>query len=404
MVDGQVGALDEADAEQALGAIEGRRHHALEREVRLDLGVVDRELALARTLGPVAPVPGLDLMCDTGRAHLGQQHGALALQRRQRPRPHLIKQPHHRRPGACHRDVQREVGIGREAEQLCLLGTQLEDLADHRAVVGLALVFAAAGPRAPGGLAQVASLAEGQEGHDQRTRQRDHRAAGHAALDGGLARGVADKVGQAGHVGLVRQHELESRFVGKHVLAEARGQRGHAFVDRRESFARLARELRTGAHEVAMQLLEQTPLLGGQRQALTLAVQRVHPREEALVQVDRVGVRRQRPRHLALHGLQRRRGLGGAQVVEQQLDACEQTPARVQARHRVVKARRLGLCRDGIEFGAMLAHRHVEGRREVCAADLGERRHRMRRAPGTQQRIGGQQVGAVHARCLTCRT
>src|SRR6266478_3926638 len=41
VVDGYIGALDEAQAEQATGCIERRLHHVVEDEVRLHLGLVE---------------------------------------------------------------------------------------------------------------------------------------------------------------------------------------------------------------------------------------------------------------------------------------------------------------------------------------------------------------------------
>ena len=329
--------------------------------------------ALAHLLGPVAPVPGLDRVRGSLRLHLRQQLGALALQRRHRARPDIVEQAHHRTMAARHRVGQRVIGKTGVAEQRGLFGAQLEDFADHAAVVGRAVVFAAGGPRAPSRLAQITPLAERQEGHDQRARQGDHRA-GQAAVGCSLSRRIAHEGRQARHVGLAGQRQAEGRLIGQDVLAEGRHQRRQALVLRRETLAIGALQARAGADEITVQLLEQALLLGRQAQRGAARVQRIEPREQALVQVDRVAVRRHRLRQLALRGLQGIGGLRRAEVVERAVDAREQPPAGIEPGDGVGEARRLGIRGDGIELAAVLAHRHLEGRREVLGPDGGKRR------------------------------
>ena len=167
VVDRQVGTLGKPHAEQTLGTVERGGDHALEREVGLDLGVVQGIGALAHLLGPVAPIPGLDVVADAGFTHQCLQLRALALERRQRPLPDVVEQTLHRRLVARHGVVQRVVGVAGKAVQRGLFAAQLQDLAHDGAVVAGTGVLAATGPRAPGLLAQVASFAEGQERHQQ---------------------------------------------------------------------------------------------------------------------------------------------------------------------------------------------------------------------------------------------
>ena len=54
-------AGDEGDAEQAMGDVEGGGDHRLERQIRLELALVDVVERLAALLGIVAPVPGFEL-------------------------------------------------------------------------------------------------------------------------------------------------------------------------------------------------------------------------------------------------------------------------------------------------------------------------------------------------------
>ena len=223
VITGDLRLLDETQAVKALGAVEHRAHHRVQREVGLDLRLVELEALLAHLLGVPAPVPGLDAQVVAELlAHL-VEHRPLARGGRLGRLPDLVQQRLHRRLAAGHGVGQRVVGEAAMAVQRGLLVPQREQLPHQRAVVGLAGRVAAADPGAPGLLAQVAPLAEGQEGHDQRARQRHHvHALLHLpAVQRRLARGGADEVRQAGQVAFAAQHQLVAALVGQHVLREA---------------------------------------------------------------------------------------------------------------------------------------------------------------------------------------
>ena len=394
VVDGQLRAMCELQAEQAPCAVEGGLHHAVQAEVGLDLGVVHRVARHAHLLGPDAPVPRLDhgIRALPGVHHGRTQHLPLTLHRGQGAGPHLVQQLPHRLLRAGHPVHQRVVGVAGMAVQPGLLAAQLQDGTRHLAVVMLARLFAAAGPGAPGLLTQVAPGREGQEGHDQRAAERDDMGLGvvlQAAVDGGLARGVAHKARQAGQLVLGAQHELVRGFVVQHVLAKEGGE-ARQFLHH-GGVAGLVRTLqpRARADEVEVDALQQAQLLRRQAQRAAGLVQGVDAREERGVHVDAVGVRRQGAGHLALHRLQRRRGLGGGEVVEHRLDAAQQPARAVKRSHRVVKVRRRGLTRNGVKLVAVRLHRGLEGRRKVGRLELAERRQAVRRGPGLEQGIGG---------------
>ena len=174
LVDGDVAVVgddvrtnDERDAEQARRAVERGRDHRLEREVRLDLGIVEVEADLANLFGVEAPVPGLDRGALAARERDRGERLALVLGARDRRLPDLLEQRHHRAPALRHRVAEREIGIALVAVQARLLEPQLQDLGGDLAVVAGAGVLAARRPRAPRRLAQVASLGEGEERHDE---------------------------------------------------------------------------------------------------------------------------------------------------------------------------------------------------------------------------------------------
>ena len=141
-------------------------------------------------------------------------------------------------------------------------------------------MLAARRPGAPGLLAQVAPLGEGEEGHDVRARERDHAGVGDAALARRLPGRGANEVRQAGEVGLAAQHQLVARLVGEHVLAEARGQVGQPLHHLGIALLRRAVEARAGAHEVGVVALEHAQLLVAEAELLAPAVQRVDPGEQ----------------------------------------------------------------------------------------------------------------------------
>ena len=60
MIDSNVTALGEGDAEQPTGGVECCLHHIVEDEVWLHLSLVEIVLGLPDFLGIVAPVPGFD--------------------------------------------------------------------------------------------------------------------------------------------------------------------------------------------------------------------------------------------------------------------------------------------------------------------------------------------------------
>jgi len=265
VVDGDVVAGREAQAEQALGAVEGGQRHAAEFEIGLDLGVVDGVTLAPHLLGPETPVPGLDLARLALAAHHLQQCLAFAFHGLQRRRPHLRQQLANGRARAGHGVGEGVVGVAGVAVQPRLLVAQAQDVARDLAVVVLAVVFATADPGPPGLFTQVSALREGEEGHHQRTRQRHH-VARQAAVGRRLARVGAHEVGQPGQVGIVHQRQLPGAFVVQYVLRKARRQAGQRLHHLGVAGLVGARQARAGAHEIGVHALKQALLLGVQAQ------------------------------------------------------------------------------------------------------------------------------------------
>ena len=224
-----------------------------------------------------------------------------------------------------------------------------------------------------------------------RARQRDDTGFAHASLRRGLAGAGAHEIGQTGHISIVAQHQPVRGFIGQHVLAEARGEFGQALHDLAVAHLRCRGEPGSGAHEIKMNALQHAALFRVQLERAALFVQRVDARKQCGIGVDRVVVRCQARRHVALHGLQSRRGLAGRQVVKQRGNSIEQPATAVQRGNRVLETRGLRRPADARDIGQVLGERRVERRCKVRCLNVLERRQPMRRGPGLQQRIGGRQ-------------
>jgi hypothetical protein len=392
MIGAKVGPCDEADAEQAMRRVEGRVQHAVEGEIRLQRGAVEAVVRLAHLFGVEAPVPRLDRVRLAVGQRRGPQRVAFACGASLGRLPHLREQPLDRRRRARHPVDQRIVGVIAVAVQARELGAQCEHLARERTVVVLAVVLAATDPRAERLLAQIAALGEGEERHDQRARQRDDGVRLVAALPGGGARRDAHVLGQAPEIPLAPERKAVARLVGQHVLAEPRRESGEALDDC--GAARLGRlvEPRAGTLEVEVHALEEAQLLGGQVELVLATVEIVDAREERRVEIDGAVVGGETRRHLALDRLQRRRRLGGGEVVEQLLDAVELASAPIERRERVLEARGALACRDRVDLGEVRAQRPIERGNEVLGPDRLERRQPERRGPRLEQGVGVDRV------------
>ena len=169
VVRADVRSRDEREAEQAMRGVERRRQHPVEREIGLQLTVVQLVARLAHLFGVVAPVPGLDRVRRALRLRQRRQRIALRRGPRLRRLPHLAQQPRDGVRRAGHPVGERVFGVVAVAVQARLLVAQREDLAGDRTVVVRAVVLAARRPRLVRLLAQVAPVREREERHDQRT-------------------------------------------------------------------------------------------------------------------------------------------------------------------------------------------------------------------------------------------
>ena len=385
MVHRKVLADRELQAPELVGDEELGLEHLVELEVGLELVLIEVEARLADFLGVVAPVPSLQLVLAAlgidQRLHVGALlEGALAGRL-----PDPLDQIARCGRGLRHAVGEHEVGVGRKAEQLGALGAQRHHLGDDLAVVPLVAIGTAGGPGLEGLLAQLAVIAQLQEGLDRGAGQRDEVLALLACVFAGLERGFQCEGGQPRAIGLGLQFEAERVRVGQLVLLELDGQRRHALVDRADALLLLLVQLCAGADEVVVVLLDDPPLF--RRLGRTAVVDLLDAREQRGVQIDIVAERGELRADFALDALDVGIGVRRGPVREDRLHAAQYLTAGFHRLKGVGEGRRGALCGDRLDLGAAFGDTGVERRQEVRLLDEIERRSAIRQRPGLQEGI-----------------
>jgi hypothetical protein len=396
LVDGDAVDGAEAEAEELARHPEHPRAQLLELQVRLDLVLVEVVLRLADLLRVVAVVPGLDLDLRTLLVRHRLHVGDLLADAGDGGLPHRLHQLHRPLRRAGHRVLEPPVGVSLEAEEFRPLGPQLEDLGDDRVVVLGVAVVAAAVVGAPDLLAQVAPVRVGEERLHAGPRVEDGPLALLAALLGGGGGGRAQRVGQAGEVGLLVEEEHVVGLVGEEVLAELRVEGGQPLVDLGHPLLGHGVELRPRAHEVRVVEPGQPLLLGRELRRVPRVVDGGDALEELLVLGDLVGEGGQLRGHLRLDLLELRRAHRVAVDAVDRAHPVQRPPRALQCGQRVLEGRRRGVVCDLVDLGELLGHGGLEGGLQELDLDLVEGRDT---AVGSGPR--GQQ-GVLHVGLRGC--
>jgi hypothetical protein len=373
--------------------VERRRDDVVEREIRLEVRLIEVVARLAQLLGVVTPIPGSEPEVPALVMDDRLERVALGERTRPRRRPHGVEQPARRVPTPGHGVGEHVIGEARIAEQARLLGAQRDHLGDQTVVV----VGAAVAARDPGGeqlLTQVAPSGELQERLDVRTSKGDGVAAGIPAPFGGALRRRAHELRQAREI-IRRERQGVALLVGQHVLAEGRPEGGKALHDLGEPPLAAFIEAGAGAAERDVIALQHALLLRRKSEIGAAGVKLVDAVEEAGVGEDGVAVRGEKRRDFAFDRHDGRVSVGAGEEREDIVDPRQRPPAALHCRNRVVEARRRRIGRDARERRALLRHGAHEGGAEVLRRNAPERRHLVGAEPGGEQRIVRHRNGAA---------
>ena len=171
MVDGNVAALPEAEAEKPLRGVERRRDHVVQLEVGLQRRPVDAELGHAALFGVMEPIPGRQGLVVAFRlGHLFERR-PLLVGPSPCAAPNLIEKIARLSGRLGHRVVDLIIGVCLEPEELRKLRPESEDFPNERPVIRGPCLLAARHVSLIRFLAQIAPLGELQERLDARPRK-----------------------------------------------------------------------------------------------------------------------------------------------------------------------------------------------------------------------------------------
>src|SRR5690606_431943 len=115
---------------------------------------------------------------------------------------------------------------------LCALDPQGKRLLDDRKIVRLASIRTACSPCVERLLPQIPALRKGQEGLDDRARQRHDVAVLVAAVTRSRGHGIAEEGRKAGEFGFAGKMKLPALLIRQHVLPKLRSETRELLVDR----------------------------------------------------------------------------------------------------------------------------------------------------------------------------
>ncbi|MEY9791728.1 hypothetical protein ABIE77_006287 [Sinorhizobium fredii] len=234
----------------------------------------------------MAPVPRHDLVVAAlGGNELGEIR-LLLTGARHRLFPDLHQQAVHGLGRLRHGVIELQRRIILVTEQLCLLGPKDKRLGDDAPIVGLAAVFAARRPGPEGLFAKLAVFREGQEGLDDRPRQRHRVFAVLAPVARHSRHRILQEIRQPVQFRLARQQQRPALLVGQHILAEFRAKPGERLVDRGKPVLRRLFELGAGLDETLPVPLQDARCLQVEAELFPLLPQRVDAAEQGRIRAD----------------------------------------------------------------------------------------------------------------------
>ena len=175
---------------------------------------------------------------------------------------------------------------------------------------------------------------------------------------------------------------------GQKLLLEIGRERRILLVDLAQLLLVGFRQVGTGMNELQIVDLQQLRGFRIQLQAVALVIDRLHAREELVIEEDRVVVRRELRRLVGLDLVQRVVGVRLDDAEESRSGAVEQTARLLHRDDGVLEGRRFGIVRDRLDLGDLLAHAFFDRGLIVAVLDAVERRRVKRQIAHRGERIG----------------
>ena len=206
------------------------------------------------------------------------------------------------------------------------------------------------------------------------------------------ARRGAGEIGQAVEIALL-QHQGIGLLVCQHVLPELGAEARQPLINGRQPVLRRLVERGAGPHELCVIAVEHAGLLGRKAERRKAVVEVGDSGIERPVEIKRVAVAGEQRRDVALDRFDYIAGVGAGQHEEDIGDPVERAAAPLQGLDGVNECRRRLVGGDGVDLGAVLAERPVEGGREMFRLNRAERRQAEGAGPVGEQRVFGDSCG-----------
>ena len=375
MILGSIGHLLEGEAVELVGSKEDTvLHHAVESEIGAHVVLAEVEFLLLYLLGIVVIVTSLKLssvaMSGSIGLHIGNflvnLLGGGAEERHQQVLSSL--------GSLGHVGSSSIVGIGVETEQVGLLLTEEQDVADVLAVVPLVTVAGGGGVGLIHLAAQVAAVGIGQHGQTGRSGSGECPLSLLAFLGSEFGGIVDDVLGQTLEVLFLVDEEDAVVHVVHHVVTEVELELTQLAVDLLEGVLLGSGEQGTVAHKLLVILLGEALLDGIQAQAVGVVIDGLYLGKEAVVHVHGVALFGEHGQQILGEFLHLLGVVTATECIEHSRHLVQDAAAVVQGQDGVLE---VGDCRvldDGINLGVLLSNTGLDGGHVVTVGDLVKRR------------------------------
>ena len=373
---GSIGHLLEGEAVELVGGKEDTvLDNAVEREVGTHVILAEVEFLFFHLLGIVVIVAGLDLggIAMLGGILLHVGHFLVHLLDSGAEERH--QQVFGSLRGLGHVRIHSVVGIGIEAEQVSLLLTQEQDVAD---VLGIVPLVAMVGSRGVGLIhhaAQVAILGIGQHGKAGRCGSGKCPLTLLALVGSELGGIVDDALGQPLELLFLLDEEDTVVHVVHHVVAELELVVTQLAVDFLEGVLLGSSQQGSIAHKLLVVLLGEALLDGIHAQLVGVVIDGFHLDKQAVVHVHAVALCGEHGQQLLRQLLHLGGVVAAAQGIEHAGHLVQDAAAVVQGQDGVLK---IGLCRvldNRIDLGVLLLDTGFYSRLVITVGDFVKRRN-----------------------------